>query len=145
MATSAYGSSEEIRVLRLDPLLTDPDDEKTYVPCIFCDRDILGDGEDVGYTQDFSLHQTKLYWYEYHPSLHQKRPGYPPKLCDHCMFPPPKDFNFVWCENEKHLYCLYCLELMLFRIQLGRFVKVCFHLHSVFCVIQCVGSSSVPL
>jgi len=94
----------------LDPLLTDPDDENSFVPCIFCEDDGNADIDEP----------CKLLWYEYHPSVHQSQPV---KLCDHCMFPPPKDINFVWCQNQKHLYCLYCLELMLFRIQLGRFVK----------------------
>merc|ERR1712130_414180 len=28
----------------------------------------------------------------------------------------------IMCARESHLYCLYCIELKLFRMQLGRFV-----------------------
>ncbi len=104
-------------LLRLDPLLTDVEDPDATVECVLCDdiENISGDLE-------------KLYWFEYHPSVHAQGSN---KICDHCLFPPPKNIDFVMCSREKHLYCLYCLyciELKLFRIQLGRFVMVCYNL-----------------
>ena len=40
----------------------------------------------------------------------------------HCGLPLPKERDYVSCDNG-HKYCLYCVELMLFRVQLALFVQ----------------------
>eukprot|EP00483_Globobulimina_turgida_P001034 UN01036 len=96
-------------LLKGDALLTDVDDDQSCIDCVLCE-----DSESIG-----SDAVEKLYWFEYHPSVHAAGST---KICDHCLFPPPKNIDFIMCSREKHLYCLYCIELKLFRIQLGRFV-----------------------
>ena len=92
---------------RMAPLLTDISDETSTVKCASC---TYLDGCDV---------ENELYWYEYSPSLQTSG-----RVCNHCGFPPPKNVDLIMCAREKHLYCLYCIELKLFRVQLARFVMV---------------------
>lgn len=115
MISKAKKSSKqnEFPLLQLDPLLTDVDNQDACIECVMCDNVDTVDEDDA----------IILYWYEYHPSVNTAGTA---RICDHCLFPLPKNIDFVMCGREKHCYCLYCIELKLFRIQLGRFVMVCF-------------------
>ena len=94
---------------QLEEVLTDVDDPQSELPCIDCG------------VEEF----IPLCWYQYDDQAHAHGDV---KLCMHCNYPLPKNEDFVMCSNQRHTLCLYCLELKLFRIALGRFVAVMFHI-----------------
>ena len=102
---SYHDGGPEFRML--EPVLTDVDNDNSDLPCIECGTNL----------DEF----VPLCWYEYDERVHE---DHHVVLCHHCNFPLPKNEDFVMCVNQKHILCLYCLELKLFRIELGRFVAV---------------------
>ena len=110
---SEWGGSEPDKGFQmLDKVLMDIDDDNSDIPCIECAHNSGTDPPPF----------IPLCWYGYEDRVHSD----PPLLCNHCNYPLPKEEDFVMCENQRHTLCLYCLELKLFRIELGRFVAVMF-------------------
>ena len=102
---------------QLEEVLTDVDDPQSELPCIDCG------------VEEF----IPLCWYQYDDQAHAHGDV---KLCMHCNYPLPKNEDFVMCSNQRHTLCLYCLELKLFRIALGRFVAVMFFFfRCYFCIV----------